>query len=403
MAAALLIIFYLLFPVVAIWLAGRYALLNKLGAVVICYIAGIILGNIGMMPAGIAALQNPLMLVTISLALPLMFFSIDVRRWSRLAGKSLLSFMLQILSILIVATLGFFVFRGWVGEETWKLAGMFVGVYTGGTVNLGAIATALRTDQTLYLAAHTSDVIVSSVYLLILMTVGQRLFLRFLPAFRPAETSAPETEFEFDSYAGIFAKETFLPLLGALGLAVLIFVAGGLSFLIFTEDVAFVTAILTISTLGIVFSFVPTIRKIDDLPGGELLHPDLLPRGEFHGGLQPPGLHRPDHDRLRDLHGPGLPGAAHRPGRVVQDRCRHGDHHLRRGHLLPAARAHGRHGAEEQGNRAFRGHHRDHRLGGGNVPRDHPVLSPSLTGRSPGQRRRQGREEGAKGAFPVRP
>jgi uncharacterized membrane protein len=103
---------------------------------------------------------------------------------------------------------------------------------------------------------------VSSVYLLILMTVGQRLFLRFLPAFRPAETSAPETEFEFDSYAGIFAKETFLPLLGALGLAVLIFVAGGLSFLIFTEDVAFVTAILTISTLGIVFSFVPTIRKI---------------------------------------------------------------------------------------------------------------------------------------------
>jgi len=262
MAAALLIIFYLLFPVVAIWLAGRYALFNKLGAVVICYIAGIILGNIGMMPAGIAALQNPLMLVTISLALPLMFFSIDVRRWSRLAGKSLLSFMLQILSILIVATLGFFVFRGWVGEETWKLAGMFVGVYTGGTVNLGAIATALRADQTLYLAAHTSDVIVSSVYLLILMTVGQRLFLRFLPAFRPAETSAPETEFEFDSYAGIFAKETFLPLLGALGLAVLIFVAGGLSFLIFTEDVAFVTAILTISTLGIVFSFVPTIRKI---------------------------------------------------------------------------------------------------------------------------------------------
>jgi len=262
MAAALLIIFYLLFPVVAIWLAGRYALFNKLGAVVICYIAGIILGNIGMMPAGIAALQNPLMLVTISLALPLMFFSIDVRRWSRLAGKSLLSFMLQILSILIVATLGFFVFRGWVGEETWKLAGMFVGVYTGGTVNLGAIATALRTDQTLYLAAHTSDVIVSSVYLLFLMTVGQRLFLRFLPAFRPAETASPEAEFEFDSYTGIFAKKTFVPLLGALGLAVLIFVAGGLSFLVFTEDVAFVTAILTISTLGIVFSFVPAIRKI---------------------------------------------------------------------------------------------------------------------------------------------
>ncbi len=262
MATIALILFYLLFPVVAICLAGRNSICNKLGAVVICYIAGIVIGNIGVLPANIASVQNPLMLVTISLALPLMFFSIDVRRWSRLAGKSLLSFGLQTLAILVVATLGFFIFRAWVGAETWKLSGMFVGVYTGGTVNLGAIATALRTDQTIYLAAHTSDVVISTVYLLFLMTIGQRVLLKFLPAFNPVESAAVENDQDFDSYTGIFDKKIFVPLMTAMGLSVLIFITGGLSFLIWKDDIAFVVAILAISTLGIAFSFIPAIRNI---------------------------------------------------------------------------------------------------------------------------------------------
>ncbi len=257
-----LIFFYLLFPAIAVYLAGRYSVFNKLGAVVICYIAGLIVGNLGLIPAGLATLQNLLMLVTIGLALPLMFFSIDVRRWSRLAGKSLLSFGLQILAVVLVAAAGFFIFRFAVGGETWKIAGMFVGVYTGGTVNLGAIATALRTDQTLYLAAHTADVLVSSVYLFFLMTVGRRVLELFLPSFAAGGASPAGKEPDFNSYAGIFAGPTRVGLAKALGLAVLIFAAGGLAFLVFPEDAAFVVAILAISTLGILFSFIPAVRSI---------------------------------------------------------------------------------------------------------------------------------------------
>ena len=79
-AAVALILFYLLFPLAAVYLAARFTVFNKLGAVVVCYIAGILVGNAGLIPAHLAALQNPLMLVTIGLALPLMFFSIDMRR-----------------------------------------------------------------------------------------------------------------------------------------------------------------------------------------------------------------------------------------------------------------------------------------------------------------------------------
>ncbi|MBP7343047.1 MAG: DUF819 family protein [Syntrophaceae bacterium] len=262
MTTVALVLFYLFFPAAAVYLAGRYSVFNKLGAVVICYIAGLIVGNLGMIPAGLATLQNLLMLITIGLALPLMFFSIDVRRWSRLAGKSLLSFGVQILSILIVAAAGFFIFRAAVGGESWKMAGMFVGVYTGGTVNLGAIATALRADQTLYLAAHTSDVLVSSLYLLFLMTVGRKALELFLPSFTAAGTSPAAKEQDFNSYAGIFAGQTMVGLAKVLGLAVLIFAAGGLAFLAFSEDAAFVVAILAISTLGILFSFIPAVRNI---------------------------------------------------------------------------------------------------------------------------------------------
>lgn len=262
MVVPAMLLFYLVCPVVVIFLCKRFSVLNKLGAVVVCYVLGLIVGNIGILPADFGKVQNPLMLINISLALPLMFFSLDVKKWARLAGKSILSFMLQTVAITIIACAGFFIFRSYVGPESWKLAGMFVGVYTGGTVNLAAIATALQTDSNLYLAAHTSDLVVSSVYLLFLMTIGRRVFQRFLPAFQSASSDVGAESVDFDSYDGILKKNVAIPLLGALGLSIAVFVIGGLSFVFLKEDNAFVVAVLVITTLGIALSFVPKIRQI---------------------------------------------------------------------------------------------------------------------------------------------
>jgi uncharacterized membrane protein len=258
----MLIAFFLFFPALILWLCNRFPFINKIGAVVICYVAGALVGNIGILPAGFDKVQNPMMLINICLALPLMFFSLDLKRWGRLAGKSLPSFGLQVISIIIISTAGHYIFRGYIGSETWKIAGMFIGVYTGGTVNLAAIATALQTNRTLFLAAHTSDTVIGAFYLLFLMTIGQRLFLKVLPPFKPVQNSIEEENFNYDSYAGIFSREKVIPLLYATGLTVIIFIAGGLSFLVFKEDVAFVVSILVITTLGIVCSFFPRIRNI---------------------------------------------------------------------------------------------------------------------------------------------
>lgn len=263
MITPFMILFFILFPAFAIYLCKKSPLIDRLGAVVVCYIAGIALGNTGVFPENFAGVQDAFMTVTVPIALPLMFFSLDMKRWSRLAGKSLLSFGLQTVSIIIVSIGGYFIFRDVIGAESWKLAGMFIGVYTGGTVNLAAIGTALQVDPALYVASHASDVVVSSVYLLFLITVGQRVILKFLPAFSAAGNVSEDISMDgMNSYDGIFGRKVFLPLLGALALAVLIFAFGGALTLVVPKEAGMVVAILSITTLGIAASFVPRIRAI---------------------------------------------------------------------------------------------------------------------------------------------
>jgi len=257
------IAFYVLFPALVLYLCHKHAVLKKLGAVVICYIVGMAVGNTGILPENITNIQNVLTMVTIPLALPLIFFSIDIKRWTRLAGKSILSFALAAVGTAIAAGGGFAVFRGAVGEESWKVGGMLIGVYTGGTPNLAAIGNALRVDPTTYVAAHTSDVVVSAIYLLLLVTVVRRILVTVLPRFQSTgEANLHEAVEDFVSYAGILNRRNMFPLLKALGLALLIAaIAAGLAF-VFPEDIAMVVAVLTVCTLGVACSFIPAVRAI---------------------------------------------------------------------------------------------------------------------------------------------
>ncbi len=67
---------------------------------------------------------------------------------------------------------------------------------------------------------------------------------------------------EFDNFSGMFKKGIVLPLLGAVGLALVVTAVGlGVS-LLFPGVPMTVTAILTITTLGVAASFIPSIRNI---------------------------------------------------------------------------------------------------------------------------------------------
>jgi len=260
----LLALFFVLFPVLVIWLGERrLAFVDKVGAVVVCYAAGILLGNLGILPGGAASVQNIATTIAIPLALPLMFFSLDVGSWARSSGKALLAFGLEVIAVVVVSVAGFFIFRGPIGPETWKLTGMLNGVYTGGTINLASVGTALRVSPTLYLAANTSDIVISGLYLLFLVTIGQRVIGVFLPAWSKAKGGPGSIEVEeWGSYKGMFTRERLLPLLGALGLAIVIFAAGAVFSLVLPGQWGTITTILVITTLGIAVSFIKPVRRI---------------------------------------------------------------------------------------------------------------------------------------------
>ena len=260
MAAALL--FYLLFPAVVVYLCLRVPLLDKIGTIILCYAAGLILGNIGILPTEIQSLQNGICEATVALSLPLLLFSLDLKQWIHLAGKTILSMGLAVFSIIVISALGFL---GISGVTDWQLVGMAVGVYTGGTPNLAAIKTALNVDPSLFLTFHTYDILAGLLSILFFITVAQRTCLSFLPAFKGGtapEGTLPDHNEDTGDFRGMTDTATLKGLGAALALAILIVgLSVGLGQIVPASQSTAAT-ILAITSLGIGASFIKRIRNI---------------------------------------------------------------------------------------------------------------------------------------------
>ncbi len=300
---ALLVVFYFLAPLFLIYLCKISKTLNRVGAVVLAYAVGLILGNIGILPSPseafreilgaqtflpkdeilnyvnqgtlnssdllanrVGGIQDLLMTIIIPLAIPLLLFSLDLKKWIKLAKGAVLSLILAMVSLLISVFIGFYIWGG-SSDESWKVAGMLVGVYTGGTPNLAAIGTALNVSPNIFILTHTYDLIIGSVALLFLMTIAQRLFHTFLPKFgvvHKAENAfqmAEETE-DIENFDNLFRKKYFPDLLKAFGISILVFAIGGGISLLFPKPTDTVVAILSITTLGLIASL---FKKVNSL------------------------------------------------------------------------------------------------------------------------------------------
>ena len=267
MATIALILFFLLSPLLILRLCHRYSFINKIGAVVVAYVAGFVIGNTGLLTMidGHARAQELFTMLTIPLAIPLLLFSMDIKKWTQIAGKTILSLVLALFAVIISVIAGFFIFRNQGIESLWDVSGMLVGIYTGSTPNLAAIQIALGADETNYMIVVTYDLLIGAFHLLFVMTIAQRLFLSFLPAFSyidpsSGNTSQPDGD---DPYWGLLKKNMALPLLKAFGVAAVIFGIGGAATLLVPKSSQMTVVILIITTLGIVASLFPAIRKID--------------------------------------------------------------------------------------------------------------------------------------------
>jgi len=252
--------FFLLTPAVVLILTYKYDKLAKLGAIVITYGIGLLFGNINVFPANIGTLQDILTTLTVPVALPLIFFTLNLSHWKTLARRTVISLMCAIIAVTVGTVVTFVIFSPHIGPESWKVAGMLVGVYTGGTPNLAAIGTALNIDSLLYVAVNGSDVIVSAFILLMIVSVFPRLFRRILPPFSSRDDDDGNYHTITPYFTG-YSRREMLDMLKAAGLALAVFAVGGSFTLFLPEGIALPAAILTITTFGVLLSFIPAVRS----------------------------------------------------------------------------------------------------------------------------------------------
>jgi uncharacterized membrane protein len=265
MLTTFFLLWYFLCPAIILCLCYRFPVLQKIGAVVICYLVGITAGNLHVFPAGFDKMQLTLGDILIAVSLPLLLFSMDMRKWSCLAGQAMLCMVLGICAVVIVTFIAYLCLRSSV-PDAWKVAAMGIGVYVGGTPNLFAIKAALGVDTNTFVLVYTYDTVFSMLYVFFCLTVAQRVFGLLLPKFHDTGVTDAETGLEVESiqsYRDMLGKDKIIPLVGALCLAVLISVTAALSTHLVSQHYATVTAILAITTLSIGCSFIPAVHRIE--------------------------------------------------------------------------------------------------------------------------------------------
>ena len=253
----LVILFFLLSPACVLWLCRRIPVLDKIGPVLILYIVGIIFGNI-FHPSGMAGIQEVLSSATVPLAIPLMLFSCTFQRSK--TRSQLIALLLGLAAVTLSVLAGFFLF-GRNMDDGAKIGGMLTGVYTGGTINLASLKVMLDVPEETFILLNSFDMAISFLYLTFLLSVGIRLFRRWLPVEASEADQDVKGPDKDQPFKGLFTKQGLRDALFLLGVdALIIGVSAGLGLL--AGDGAFMTVlILSLTTLGIAASFWKPIKK----------------------------------------------------------------------------------------------------------------------------------------------
>jgi len=264
-----MVAFSIVIPVIVLRLSRRYTIIRKMSPVVVCYLVGMVPGNLPWLSID-TKLALTVSGVAVAMAIPLLLFSVNFVAWFRLAGPTLLAFTFACLAPVIAATLGHFLFRHQL-EETAKMAGMLVGVYIGGTGNMNAVGLVVGASPATFMTLNTADMLNSLLYLTFLLTLAGPLYGRFMRPFPYPEGSGPTADASWDPYhAELPPWRRLAP--SILLAALIVALCGGLSGYL-PENSRDAITILAVTTLAVGASFAPAVQK---WPGTEKMGQFLM-------------------------------------------------------------------------------------------------------------------------------
>lgn len=208
--------------------------------------------------------------LAISIAIPLLLFSANLQEAKKLSKTVLKSFLSLIISAIVVSAIAFYIYGRTIDHGA-ELSGMAIGLYTGGTPNLNALGNVFGLEGTIIGIANLSDMIIGAVFYMFLLFLCKPLLSKFLRKsdhdIYLTQTSNIKNTDELDVEIFKVTKKLFNRFLLAFGIAV---IGAGLGFLLFLIlgsvdgtmiDLLVPTMMITVTVLGIVFSFNKKIRE----------------------------------------------------------------------------------------------------------------------------------------------
>jgi uncharacterized membrane protein len=266
----LTILYLFIIPLLVVLAAKRWPIVEKISPMVILYIIGLTVGNVGIIGEKSLGVCTNVSNVVVLISIPLMLLGCDFRNWS--AKTVLKTFLVGLFSILAVTVAGFFLFHGQAvnaGLDTAdfaRVSAAMTGIYTGGIPNFAPVAKAVNLPQHLFLMVSGYDLVVTGIYLIFIVFAGRSIVKWCFPSKKESPTLSEDAETISDTEIvtdnSPFWRKVGNRAIGIGAAVVLVAASYGLSLILPLENTTAVI-IITLTTLSILLSFWKPVKRLE--------------------------------------------------------------------------------------------------------------------------------------------
>lgn len=149
---------------VAFLLDRHVPALSRVGASLLTLAFGAAVSNAGLVPAASPVYDTIAGPVT-NLAIAWLLLAVNLGDMKKAGSRVLGAFGLAVLGVVLGAFLGALTFAPALGENTWRLAGVFTGTYTGGSLNFVAVGKGVGLPQEVWAGATAADALTGALWM----------------------------------------------------------------------------------------------------------------------------------------------------------------------------------------------------------------------------------------------
>jgi uncharacterized membrane protein len=245
----------------AMWVQ-KFKFFKNIGPAMTAVVSGIVFMNLRIVPP-YQDIYGTIITYCVPVGTSLYLLNMDMSRLRKMTRQPLIAIACAVFCVSLVSVVFGVIFAPHI-TEGWKVAGMFVGTYTGGSSNLTAIAVGLEAAQDTIAAANAADYVVGMPTMILMFAApaimaGSKWFQRKWPY------RFPEAEYHDENSPGFLEKESW----SIVDIAILLALAFGIvaaatliSNAVFPQSFKSPGRILLISTFSLLIAQIPVVKKL---------------------------------------------------------------------------------------------------------------------------------------------